>query len=261
MIIKNIEKKKLEIIMQDKRIILPTDLKEKIEKNWENAIKSGANIWNGEVSLVSNIIEDANKIKIVCSKTDYAHYLYGERVGLPEEYSCPNLSGGAIIETSDNYYIIGELEKSTSYPRMLTLSGENIDVEDINCGCIDIIKTISRECTEEINIGLEDKSKVRSFKIKYICIENNEEQPGVQIFAKVKLNITAREVKENYDKYLEYLRENNLEVEFEKIYLIEKENVIKELSKKTNPKRNYLVSILKEDSREDNIKSEEYRLR
>ena len=155
--------------MQDKRIILPTDLKEKIEKNWENAIKSGANIWNGEVSLVSNIIEDANKIKIVCSKTDYAHYLYGERVGLPEEYSCPNLSGGAIIETSDNYYIIGELEKSTSYPRMLTLSGENIDVEDINCGCIDIIKTISRECTEEINIGLEDKSKVRSFKIKYIC--------------------------------------------------------------------------------------------
>lgn len=187
--------------------------------------------------------------------------MYGERFGLPEEYSCPNLSGGAIIETSDNYYIIGELEKSTSYPRMLTLSGGNIDVEDINCGCIDIIKTISRECTEEINIGLEDKSKVRSFKIKYICIENNEEQPGVQIFAKVKLNITAREVKENYDKYLEYLRENNLEVEFEKIYLIEKENVIKELSKKTNPKRNYLVSILKEDSREDNIKSKEYRLR
>ena len=83
----------------------------------------------------------------------------------------------------------------------------------------------------------------------------------MQIFAKVKLNITAREVKENYDKYLEYLRENNLEVEFEKIYLIEKENVIKELSKKTNPKRNYLVSILKEDSREDNIKSKEYRLR
>ena len=57
---------------------------------------------------------DGNEIVITCKKSDYAHYLYDERIGLPQRYACNNLVAGCLLETSDNYYIVGELEENTS---------------------------------------------------------------------------------------------------------------------------------------------------
>ena len=51
------------------------------EANFENMKKAGANIWNGEVLCVSECNIEDNKVEIICRKSNYAHYLYGERVG------------------------------------------------------------------------------------------------------------------------------------------------------------------------------------
>jgi len=245
--LKNIDNKNVGIFMRDEKIKLPQDIQDEINENWRKIEAEGSNVWNGEVYCVTKLEDTGKEVVIECKRSNYSHYLYGERIGLPKQYECKNISAGALIETSDHYYLVGELDTTTSYPHMLQVSGGNIDNADIKDGKANIIKTITREVMEEVNIDLEDKSIVSGFQTKYMYITEENEQPGIQIFAKANLNMTAEEVQEHYKRYLEYLKENNLEVEFGKIHFI---HDIMELDRMPNPKRTYLKPLIEAGIRE-----------
>ena len=242
-----IKNKELKVILKDENIQLPQKLKEAINKNFTNMKAAGANIWNGEVLCVSEWnIND--KVEIICKKSDYAHYLYGERIGCEGKYECKNLSAGCLLETSDGYYIVGELDNNTSYPTMLQVTGGGIDRKDITGEKINIEQTITREAEEELNINLNNKEEVVYNEISYIYISDKNEQPGVEIFSKAKTKMTSKEMKNKFENYYKYLKENNLEIEFKTIHFLKKENAVEELEKLNNPRRNYLVPLLQIDS-------------
>ena len=242
-----IDNKKIKIILKNERIELPSKLKEKISENFEKMKKFGANIWNGEVICVSEVNIEDDKVDIICRKSDYAHYLYGEKIGLPRQHECRNLSAGCLIETIDGYYIIGELAENTSYPTMLQVSGGNIDKKDILNESINIEKTIKREVMEELNINLSDEKSILYNGISYLYID--DEKPSVQIFAKAKSIMTVDEMKEHFEKYYKYLKEINLEIEFKKLHFIKKCNACENLEKLDKPKRNYFRFLLQIDSK------------
>ena len=242
-----IENKKVQVILKNENIELPIKLKDKINENFENMKKQGANIWNGEVLCVSECNIEDDKVEIICKKSDYAHYLYGERIGCPNEYECKNLSAGCLLETIDGYYIVGELDDNTSYPTMLQVTGGGIDKKDIIGENIEIEQTIIREAREELNIDLKDKKSILYNKISYMYVSENNEQPGVQLFSKAKIKMTVKEIQNYFNNYYKYLKENNLEVEFKKLHFFKKENAVKELKELKNPKRNYLIPLLKID--------------
>ena len=242
-----IENKKVQVILKNENIELPIKLKDKINENFENMKKQGANIWNGEVLCVSEFNIEDDKVEIICKKSDYAHYLYGERIGCPNEYECKNLSAGCLLETIDGYYIVGELDDNTSYPTMLQVTGGGIDKTDIVGENIEIEQTIIREAREELNIDLKDKKSILYNKISYMYVSENNEQPGVQLFSKAKIKMTVKEIQNYFNNYYKYLKENNLEVEFKKLHFFKKENAVKELKELKNPKRNYLIPLLKID--------------
>lgn len=252
--LKNINNKKVVVFMKNTKIELPQNIQDKINENWKKIEEEGSNVWNGEVYGVTNLEDTEKEVIIECKKSNYAHYLYGERIGLPVQYECKNLSAGALIETSDHYYLVGELDETTSYPHMLQVSGGGVDNADVKEERADIIKTILREVMEEINIDLEDKSIVSSFDTKYMYITEKNEQPGIQIFAKANLNMTAGELQEHYKTYLAYLRENELEVEFGKIHFIK---TMKELNSLPNAKRSYLAPLIEAGIREREEQLEE----
>lgn len=79
----------------------------------------------------------------------------------------------------------------------------------------------------------------------YISEEN--EQPGVQIFSKAKINMTKEEMQKHFEEYYQYLQKNNLEIEFGKLHFLKKEKAEEELQNLKNPKREYLIPIIKED--------------
>lgn len=240
-----IANKEVKVILKDENIKLPEELRKKINENFEKIQKSGAHIWNGEVLCVAeNKISD-NSVEIICKKSDYAHYLYGERIGCPEEYSCRNLSAGCLLETIDNYYIVGELDETASYPTVLQVTGGGVEKNDIEEGKIKIMQTITREAQEELNIDL---NKIMN-ELEYMYISEKGEQPGVQIFSKAQINMTAKEMKKYFENYNEYLKQNNLEVEFGKIHFFKKETAIQEIEKLKNPRRNYLVPLINVDSK------------
>ena len=245
--IKNVNNAKIEVIVEDKNIELPEEIQNKINEHWKKAIEKTPNMWNGEITCVGECKIDKNKIIIKCVKSNYAHYLYDERIGLPKEYGCSNLSAGCLIETSDDYYVVGELEENTSFPRCMQLSGGNADNSDINNGEINILNTIIRECKEEVNIDLQDKEQIEQYEIKYIELPSDELH-RYMIFAKGKIKMDSTQMKKYYDEYLKYLKENNLEIEFSKLHFIKKGNTNEYLDKLDNPKREYLRSLLELDS-------------
>ena len=234
----NIKNKKVQVILEDEFIELPINLKRQIDKNFENMKQKGINICN---------IED-EKVEIICKKSDYAHYLYGERIGCPKQYECKNVSAGCLLETIDGYYIVGELDESTSYPNMLQVTGGGIEKNDIFNEKIDVEQTILREVMEELKVNLKDKENIVYDGISYLYISEDDEQPGIQLFAKAKINMTAQEMNEYFKEYYKFLKENNLELEFKKLHFLKKENAVKELNDLINPRRNYLRPLLQMDA-------------
>lgn len=250
--IKNIEGTTVEVKIEDEQFELPEEIRGKIENFWNQCKSENLNLWNGELMCVDEYKREGNQIVITCKKSNYAHYLYDERIGLPKEYACSSLVAGCLLETSDNYYIVGELADNTSFPHCMQISGGSADDADIKGGKIDIFNTIVRECQEELNINLCDKTQVEHFEIKYISLPSEAVHTYI-LFAKGKTNMTKVQMQKYYEQYLKYLKENNLEVEFEKIHFIKKGRTTEEIENFRKPKRNYLKSLLEIDSKAEEV--------
>lgn len=247
--VKNISGINIEVEIKDKELKLPEAIRMDIEEFWTQCKIENSNLWNGEVMCVDKFKIEDNNLTITCKKSNYAHYLYDERNILPKEYSCSSLVAGCLLETSDNYYIVGELAEDTSFPHCMQISGGSADNNDIANGKIDILNTIIRETQEELNINLQDQKQVEHFEIKYISMPSEKIHTYI-LFAKGKINMTKVQMQRHYEQYIKYLRENNLEIEFEKIHFIKKGRTTEELKHFSLPKRNYLVSLLEMDSKE-----------
>ena len=240
--------KKLEIIRDKKNVELPKDIVEKIKIFWQKQVEENPHLFNGEVWSVTKFEELEDKFRLTVQKTNYAHYLYDERVGLEGDLACYNLNGGILLETLDKKYIVGEMNETTSYPKGLQIPGGNLDQNDIKKdGSVDLIGNIARELQEELNLNLFDSSIVQSYKMQYMELPEGRRH-SYSPKLKGLLKMTSEEMKDYFEKYKEYLKETNQEVEFAKLHFINKENAVTELDSLDNPKRPYLRNLLYMDS-------------
>lgn len=246
----NIQNKKVNILIEDIPFELPKDLQEKISENFEKMRTSGKNIWNGNLLCVSGINITSDTVTLTCKKSTYAHYLYGENIGCPTKYECRNLSAGCFLETIDGYFVLGELADTTSFPHVLQTTGGGIDKADIFNNQIRVEQTIIREAFEELNIDLTDRNIVSYNELSYLFVSEKDEQPGVQVFSKAILTMTAEAFQKYFEKYYNYLVTNQLEIEFKKLHFLKKENAISTLEKLNKPYRAYLKPLILANSKE-----------
>ena len=244
----NIENKKLIVKYYDEYISLPEQIQSKIDYKWNEILKENPTLWDGDIGCVYNVKVDSNNIEVLCKKSKYSHYLYQERVGLPKDYECRNISAGSLLETKDGYFALCELDDNTSFPRVLQVPGGNIDKKDIENDEINYLKTIIRETIEEVNIDLNDKQIVKEYRVNGFYNADDGIQPGVQVFAIVKLNINRDEMEKNFKDYYEWLLHNDGELEIKKLHFLNKNNCLKEFEKLNNPKRGYLKLLLEHNS-------------
>lgn len=240
--------KELEIVKGEKDIELPEDIAQKIETFWQKQVEENPHLFNGEIWSVTKFEELKDKLRLTVQRTNYAHYLYDERVGLEGNLACYNLNGGILLETLDKKYIIGEMDETTSYPKGLQIPGGNLDQNDIKeDGTVDLIENISRELQEELNINLFNKQMITTYKMQYMELPEGRRHSYAPML-KGMLMMTEEEMKQYYKKYKEYLKKSNQEVEFVKLHFIDKENAVTELDSLDNPKRPYLRGLLYMDS-------------
>ena len=227
---------------ENRRIDLPIKLKENIENFWNNAIKENPNLYNGQDYVVEKVKETEENIEMLVVKSDYAHYLYDERVGIQkEEYRCCSPWGGILLLTKDDYFVIGEMNSTTSVPYCLQISGGGIDINDIENGVINIDLNIKRELKEELNLNLDDID----YKIEFIEYPSKTRN-AYGFLAIGKINQTKDELTQHFKHYKEYLISNNLEVEFNKLIFLKKQRALQELDELPNNRRPYLRDLIKE---------------
>ena len=227
---------------ENRRIDLPIKLKENIENFWNNAIKENPNLYNGQDYVVEKVKETEENIEMLVVKSDYAHYLYDERVGIQkEEYRCCSPWGGILLLTKDDYFVIGEMNSTTSVPYCLQISGGGIDINDIENGVINIDLNIKRELKEELNLNLDDID----YKIEFIEYPSKTRN-AYGFLAIGKINQTKDELTQHFKHYKEYLISNNLEVEFNKLIFLKKQRALQELDELPSNKRPYLRDLIKE---------------
>lgn len=149
--------------------------------------------------------------------------------------------GGILLLTKDNYFVIGEMNNTTSIPYCLQIPGGGIEANDIHNGTINIDSNIKRELKEELNLDLDNIE----YKIEFIEYPDNTRN-AYGFLAIGKINQTKDELKQYFEEYKEYLIKNNLELEFNKLVFIKKENALQELDELSNYKRPYLRDLIKE---------------
>ena len=233
-------KKQIKLEYTGKNIDLSEELKKKIEKFWNDATKKTPALYNGEDYAVEEVIEEENELIIKAVKTSYSHYLYDERIGITnEKYRCITPWSGILLLTSDKYWTFGQMSEESSFPNGFQISGGGIDKKDIKKGNIDIVKNLKRELKEELNLDL-DKIKYQFEYIEY----PDEKRNAYGFIAIGKLNMTKDELKNHFESYKKYLRQNNLEIEFNKLIFLKKGNAVKELDDYSNLKRVYLRELI-----------------
>ena len=116
--------KRLEIIRDKKNVELPKDIVEKIKKIKKKQVEENPHLFNGEVWSVTKFEELKDRLRLTVQKTNYAHYLYDERVGLEGNLGCYNLNGGILLETIDKKYIVGEIKYIWVYHQNMELIKE-----------------------------------------------------------------------------------------------------------------------------------------
>lgn len=219
---------------------LPKDLNDKIEDFWSKAIIETPTLYNGEDYSVENVTETENEIIMKVSKTNYAHYLYDERIGIDDEkYRCICPWSGILLITNDNYWVFGQASEKTSFPNGFQISGGGIDKKDIYNSKIDLTQNLKRELVEEMNLNLDE------IKYEFKYIEYPDEKRNAYGFIAVgQLNMSKKELQKHFIQYCKYLENNNLEIEFNNLIYLKKGNAVKELDTYTNPKRDYLRELI-----------------
>ena len=225
---------------ENRSFSLPIELKENIEIFWNKLVKENLNLFNGENHCVESIIEYDEYIEMKVVRTNYATYLYSERIGIPDKkFKIIHIWSGILLETKDNYFVIGEMDNTTSVPRCLQIPGGGTSDEDIKNDILDINTNLKRELKEELNLNLENIK----YEMKYL--ECPSEKRSVYGFLAIgKLDMRKEELNKHFEEYKEYIYKNNLEQEFSKLVFISKNNALKELDKLDNPKREYLREFI-----------------
>ena len=221
-------------------INLPKSLNDKIENFWNKAIIKTPTLYNGEYYAVEDVTETDNQIIMKVAKTNYAHYLYDERIGIDnEKCRCISPWSGILILTNDNYWVFGQASEKTSFPNGFQISGGGIDKKDIIGANIDLVKNLKRELKEELNLNLDEIK----YEFRYIEYPNKKRN-AYGFIAIGKLNMSKDELYNHFEQYKKYLIQNNLEVEFNNLIFLSKRNAVKELDTYTNPKREYLRELI-----------------
>ena len=104
---------------------------------------------------------------------------------------------------------------------------------------IKIDLNIKRELKEEINIDLDDIN----YKLEYIEYPSNTRN-AYGFVALGKINKSKEELEKHFEEYKKYLVKNNLELEFNRLIFLKRENAIEELDSISNPKIQYLRELI-----------------
>lgn len=128
---------------------LDEELKEKIEKNWNELIKKTESFHEGKIIIVTDIKNNENNYEITIKESLFSHLMYSK---ITKKINVQPMFSGAYIITKDEY-VVCNIDK-------YLLNGENIEIINLVGGMADVKDMINGEYSCENNIKREVKEEL-----------------------------------------------------------------------------------------------------
>ncbi|MGK2849046.1 MAG: hypothetical protein ACSLEX_03185 [Minisyncoccota bacterium] len=205
----------------NKEAQLPEEIQTKIDSYWQELLDSGKSYKRGEVFTVTHKEVTETAVNILVEKTDYAHYLYCQNKESLEENGVHIIHTAVLVESSDGYFLFGEMGPQTSRHGIIQLCGGGIDNDDLKGEYFDFKHNITKELQEEFDIDVSDTSRVTYFDEAYL--KEGGPTDKMTVIFRVVLSDTKEEFLKRYDAFLERLKAEGEDPEFGKIIALKKD--------------------------------------
>lgn len=234
--------KEIEVKCTQNPVHLSDKRQNDIEEFWADVNKDGI-FHRGEVFDIESVTEEKYMYKILLNITDYAHHLHTIRKHITDEERCRTIFSAGLIEIVDSKFIIGEMASNTAYPGRLQCAGGGLSYEDLNGDHFDLEKSVLREAKEELAID-EDNHVVHC---QPVLMKDVYIHDSLVVLYHLKVNLSEKELRENYEDYVDELTSNNELPEFQSIISIEnsKDSVNSFFDNDNRSKDDYLEAFLK----------------
>ena len=211
----------MDLRLTDERLVLPEDLREKIEAYWRELLNENSKLTNGEVFTVASLTEDSKAIHIQLAETDYAHFVYSRRIGGLGRFAVSVIFPTALVVTSDNKLIVGEMNRHTSLSGTIQSCSGGVDYSAVDSsGVVDIDTTIRNELSEELGITSDDE-RVAYLRREYLG--TGGEGGHMTLAYVVQLLVTSDEFLRVYELFVNVLKNRGEEPEFARLFSVDNE--------------------------------------
>lgn len=201
------------------RLRLDSAMLRAIDEEWIARQRSGANFRRGDVLSVTAVKRAADELVLDLQLTDYAHYLYtiAGRHGTPA--ACRVVYTSALLITSDQRYVFGEMAPHTSTPGRLQCAGGGLELAALRGDTFDLAVDLGHELVEELGVDAGDPRDVRTIALRYLKSEGSDGFFGV-VF-RVQLAMSWQDLQVRSAEHASALRACGSLPEFERLIAVE----------------------------------------
>lgn len=224
---------------------LPNEVRVDIEKNWNELIKSGKKYFNGQLFTVKDIVLNDDILEFRVGKSNFAHWIHSRKNDWYGEYSCKSVATSSLLVTNDDFYVLCRMANDTCLGGKIKFIGGAMDVNDILNNEIMPKNCAKREVLEEVGLDLNDTNKIK--KIEQVYFSTRKNLSFINVFYKVYLNMSSKDLLSFFKAHDEYLKKNNMERELHSIVCIknDKDEVLKFIGENKNYTIDYLEDVFK----------------
>ncbi|MDM5317357.1 hypothetical protein QUF49_15205 [Fictibacillus sp. b24] len=236
--------KPVKITLDDHPMQLSPTFQSEVENFWTR-FNSDSRFTRGEVFHVDALEETEKELKLNLKSTDYAHYLYSVKNEPVGDEGCRVIYGAGLVETSDSYFVFGEMNDHTAYPGRLQCVGGGLSREDLQGNQFQIRNSVLREMTEELGIDTEN---VTSCSACFVKTGGNYD--FITVLYYIQLDLTLHQLEERYKTFCEEMMDKGEVPEFAQMVKIKNESeYIKNFINNDNRSSvDYLIPLLKKAS-------------
>jgi 8-oxo-dGTP pyrophosphatase MutT (NUDIX family) len=199
--------------LQPQPLALPEPYRSKIVKHWDHVNHDGR-FFNGKVLTATGLNLTSSTPVITLAVTDYAHYLYAKH-DHTHEVDCRAVYCAALLFTSDNHLLLGQMSAHTSSPGQIQCPGGGIEIGRDNG--IDPRSCCRRELEEEIGAAFLKGGPV----FQTICIKSGGDLETIGLFYALRLTCDARGALEIFTHHQTELRSAGEKPEFDRLHALE----------------------------------------
>lgn len=213
--------KQIIIYYEGVQVELPRAFAQNVEQYWKGLIDQGRRYTRGDVLTVDSISRQRNSLRVYVKRTDYAHLRYAAEHDVPPGLACRVIFPAALVETSDDYFVFGDMASHTAHAGRLQCVAGGIELSDLRGGHIDLHHRICEELNEEIGIDANDGGQVLGMQPSYL--KTGGLTDSIVIIYVVKLAMTHEQVVEHFDAFCNRLRQQGITPEFSSLVCIPKQ--------------------------------------